>query len=305
MAHPALLQAAGLNLTDYGIGLHPTVWFLGHAFVESGFPRSGGTQATSSRQATCLAMRAVVERTPDDFPWDPLVNCIASESLALPQRKSVERETVCCTNMMLMPDFGIELLHFMMHMAKVMFLSFVKSIIYSFHGRLGLANGRKTDVVVVVLVKIRARRLHRSWMLILPIGGSNGWMPTMNLLMFTRYIWLRNLPGMAHGSVASVQDVVSTIFGANLIHFLQCRVWRFQANLCHGGFFCLHFWLPTRAWWRIIIEHDTEYDSDTCCKFQTGLLNNFLLLENYRLHYVHPPSLIPSFVKFSNIRVSN
>lgn len=63
--------------------------------------------------------------------------------------------------------------------------------------------------------------------------------------------------GMIHGPIASVQDVVSTFLSANLVPVLQCRVWRFQVNLYHGGLLCLYFRLPTRAWWRLIVEQDT------------------------------------------------
>ena len=159
----------------------------------------------------------------------------------LPQRKSGEKETVCCATLMLMPVFGIELLHFMARMAKVICFSFVKSVIYRLRGKLGVANGQKIDVVA--LVKIRVRHPRKSWMLILSIGGSEGWMPTMNLLMLTLYIWLHNQIGMTHGSVASVQLVVSTFLGANLVHCSQCHVWRRQGSFVytsgcqpvHGG----------------------------------------------------------------------
>ena len=78
----------------------------------------------------------------------------------LPQRKSGEKETVCCATLMLMPVFGIELLHFMARMAKVICFSFVKSVIYRLRGKLGVANGQKIDVVA--LVKIRVRHPRKS-----------------------------------------------------------------------------------------------------------------------------------------------
>ena len=81
--------------------------------------------------------RAVVERTRDDFPWDP-GQCYYYYI----QRKSVERKTVCCTIMMLMTAFGI------------------LAPFYGTHGKLGVANGGKIDMVVKA--GIRVRHPHRS-----------------------------------------------------------------------------------------------------------------------------------------------
>ena len=63
-------------------------------------------------------------------------------SMTLPQHKSVERKTVCCTIMMLMTAFGI------------------LAPFYGAHGKLGVANGGKMDMVVKA--GIRVRHPHRS-----------------------------------------------------------------------------------------------------------------------------------------------
>ena len=183
---------------------------------------------------------AVVERTRDDFPLDP-GQCYYIPDLTTTQ---IRRE-----RNRLLHNYDAEIAPFYGAHGKGDVFSFAKNVTCRLHGKLGVANGQKIDVVVKV--GIRVRHPHRSWMLLLSSGGSDGWVPTMNLLTLTRYIWLQNLTGLTHGSVASVQVVVSRFLGANPVHFLQCRVRRFQFNLCHGGLLCLYFRLLICAWWRL------------------------------------------------------
>ena len=95
--------------------------------------------------------RAVVERTRDDFPWDP-GKCYYIPDLTTTQ---IRRE-----RNRLLRNYDAEIAPFCGAHGKGDVFSFAKNVTCRLHGKLGVANGQKIDVVVKA--GIRVRHPHRS-----------------------------------------------------------------------------------------------------------------------------------------------